>query len=182
MNRQRMPPGSPVLTFQVGGSYPDFERYYRTAGLPEVTRAPGGRVGDVEKGHIRSDPDHLILSKERGKIIGHMIWHESNTDEHARGGEARGRTDRAILRRLLGPGEEFVELHELWLVRERRGRGYGKMYFDFFEEFAKKRGFRHIVYYAFDPAALAICRKRGYRDEFGVMTGGRKSHVLCLDL
>ncbi len=177
-----MPSDFPSLLFHVGGKFSDFEKYYQTAGLPEVTRAPGGRVGVVEKGHIRSNPDHLILCKKSDRLIGHIIWHESNTEEHTKGGVARDKTDKAILRRLLGPNQEFVELHELWLIRECRGQGYGKLFFDFFENLAKERGFRHIVHYAFDPAAVAICRHRGYRDAFGVMSGGKKSHVLCLDL
>jgi GNAT superfamily N-acetyltransferase len=174
--------GDPLhLKFEVGGKIEDFEEYYIAAGLPWVTRAPGGRVGDVERSYVMSNPEHLILFREDDEIVGHMIWHESNTEEHS-SGRVRDEDDRAILRELLSPGEEFVELHELWLMRNRRGRGYGRMFFDFFEEFARRRGFRHVVHYAFDPAALAICRNRGYRDRFGVMSGGEKSHVLCLDL
>jgi GNAT superfamily N-acetyltransferase len=169
------------LKFDVGGNLEDFESYYPTAGLPWVTRASFGRVGDVERSYIMSNPEHLILFKEDQEIIGHMIWHESNTEEHS-GGRVRAEDDRTVLRELLGQGEEFAELHELWLVRSRRGRGYGRMFFDFFEKFARQRSFRHVVHYAFDPAALAICHDRGYRDRFGVMSGGEKSHVLCLDL
>jgi hypothetical protein len=29
----------------------------------------------------------------------------------------------------------FVELHELWFGKEYRGMGFGKRFFDFFEEF-----------------------------------------------
>ncbi len=173
---------SPVLEFEVGGNSVEFEKYYRKAGLPWVTRAPWGRVGNVEKAHIRSNPDHLILFKENKKTIGHMIWHDSNTEEHTKGGKPRDKTDREVLGRLLGRGEEFVELHELWLISGCRGRGYGGRFFDYFEKLASERGFHHIIHYAFDPAAVAICRKRGYREEFGVLSGGRMSYVLCLDL
>jgi GNAT superfamily N-acetyltransferase len=171
----------PPLKFEVGGSVSEFEEYYRTAGLPWAASSTEGEVGDVERRYVTSNPDHLILCREDWKIIGHIIWHESNTEEHS-AGRRRDEDDRAILRELLRPGEGFVELHEVWLTRESRGRGYGMMFFEFFEKFARERGFRHIVYYAFDPAALAICRRRGYRDKFGVVSGGVKSHVLCLDL
>lgn len=42
--------------------------------------------------------------------------------------------------------------------------------------------FAPVIHYAFDPADVAMCRKRGYREEFGVMSGGRMSYVLCLDI
>ncbi len=129
---------------------------------------------------MRSNPDHLILFKEDTKIIGHMIWHESNTEEHSSGDE-REENDRVILRRLGGSGEEFVELHELWLIRERRGRGYGKLFFDFFEAFARQRKSRHIVFYAYDPAAVTICGKRGYRGEFGAMRDEKMFFALIFD-
>ncbi len=121
-----------ALAFEVGGNFVDFERYYTTAGLPWITRAPSGRVGNVEKEHILNNPEHLIVCKEGNKAIGHMIWHGSNTEEHAEGGRARGRVDKTILRRLLGRGEEFVELHESWLIRGRRRKGYGRLFFAFF--------------------------------------------------
>jgi GNAT superfamily N-acetyltransferase len=99
-------------------------------------------------------------------ILGHAIWHESNIDEH-RPGVPRDEDDRELLRRPLGRKREFVELHELWLGRGHRGRGYGKRFFQFFERFVFEKGHDAIVYYAFDDAAAAICRRRGYKEAWG---------------
>jgi hypothetical protein len=38
--------------------------------------------------------------------------------------------------------------------------------FAFFEDFLRKRGYSSFVYYANHPAAIAICRKRGYKEAF----------------
>ncbi|MDH5780036.1 MAG: GrpB family protein [Candidatus Bathyarchaeota archaeon] len=69
------------------------------------------------------------------------------------------------MERLLGGKKDFVELHEIWLMTEYRGRDYGKKFFDFFEAFLKKRGHDSIVYYADHPAAITICRRRGCKEE-----------------
>jgi hypothetical protein len=38
---------------------------------------------------------------------------------------------------------------------------------------AKNRArYDSIVYYAFDPAAVAICRKRGYKEAYGLKEAG----------
>lgn len=39
-------------------------------------------------------------------------------------------------------------------------------FFSFFEQFVRERGIDGIVYYSEDPAAIALCRKRGYRKEY----------------
>ncbi|MFX1517088.1 MAG: hypothetical protein ACFFC6_12370, partial [Promethearchaeota archaeon] len=44
--------------------------------------------------------------------------------------------------------------------------GYGEEFFEYFEEFIGEKGFKSIVYYADHPAALAICRNRGYQEAF----------------
>ena len=67
---------------------------------------------------------------------------------------------------MLGPKKEFIELHELWLREPYRQRGYGKLIFDFFEDFVQKKGHDCIVYYAFHPAAIKLCRERGYKEAF----------------
>ncbi len=137
----------------------------------------------MERSHVLNNPEHLILFVDKGKIIGHAIWHESNTEVHTPGGGPREADDRQALRRLVGKGGEFIELHELWVIPEQRGNRYGTRFFDFFEKFAAGRGFSHIIHYAYDPAALAVCRKRGYREEFGVKSGMTPTlTVFCLDL
>jgi GNAT superfamily N-acetyltransferase len=160
------------MRFVVGCDFEEFEKYYktlddlhnyfRTLGLADVTF---GEVGDIEKVIIESDPSHLIVWKENGEIIGHTVWHESSTEVHRRGAP-RDEGDRQLLRRLVGGEKEFIELHEVWLKTKYRGRGYGKRFFEFFEDFVRERGFDSIVYYTDDPAAIAICRERGYKEGF----------------
>ena len=103
--------------------------------------------------------------KENNEIIGHAIWHETNTEEH-RKGDPRDEEDREILKKLLGGKKDFVELHEVWLIEKHRGKGYGKRFFEFFEEFTRNKGYNSIVFYAFHPAAIAICRQRGYKEDY----------------
>jgi len=160
------------MRFVVGCNLDEFKRYYRTLedlhdyfktlGLPDVVH---GELGPVEEDIIKKDPSHLVVWRENDEIIGHAIWHETNTEEH-RKGDPRDVGDREVLEKLLGGKRDFVELHELWLRRKQRGRGYGERFFEFFEDFISKRGYDSIVYYTDDPAASAICRKRGYREGF----------------
>ena len=124
----------------VGCELDEFRRYYRDANLP------WGDLGEAEESHVMTDPSHLITWRKNNQIIGHAIWHESNTEEHTSGGNPRNSDDRRILQALLGPGTDFVELHEVWLLREHRGKGYGKEFFEFFEDFISRRGHRKIVY------------------------------------
>jgi hypothetical protein len=48
------------------------------------------------------------------------------------------------------------------------------MFHDFFEKFKKGKGYSDIIY-ADNPAALAICRKRGYKE--GEYLKGAKEYV-----
>jgi len=54
-------------------------------------------------------------------------------------------------------------LREIWLRKKYRGKGYGKR---FFEEFIRRRDYGSIVYYADHPAAITICRQRGYKEDY----------------
>jgi len=135
---------------------------------------------------IKAKLFHLIIWKANGEIIGHAIWHESNTEEH-RKGDARDQEDREILERLLGRKKNFVELHEVWLTKEHRGKGYGKEFFEFFEQFIVNSGYDSIAYYAYHPAAITICRQRGYQEAYGIEETGLEGekeicHVFCLSL
>ncbi len=141
----------------------DLHNYYRTLGLADVTF---GELGLTEEEIIERDPSHLIVLRENNTIIGHAVWHETSTDEH-REDDPRDSEDRKALRNLCGGKKDsVVELHEIWLRKKYRGKGYGKKFFEFFEDFVKKKGFGSIVYYADHPAALAICRKRGWKEDF----------------
>ncbi len=153
-----------ILEFIVGCDLEEFKEYYEKNGF--AGEQGTGELGITEEKIIAQDPAHLIVWRENDEIIGNAIWHETSTDEH-REGDARDTEDREILRRLLGGRKEnIVELHEVWLRKEYRGRGYGKEFFEFFEEFIKEKGYDAIVYYADHPAAIAICRERGYKEGF----------------
>jgi GNAT superfamily N-acetyltransferase len=151
------------LRFVVGCDLEEFKDYYKRNGF--AGEQGTGKLGFTEEKIITQDPSHLIVWRKNNKIIGDAIWHETNTEEH-RKEVPRDKEDREILRKLLGGKKNFVELHEVWLMKEYRGRGYGKKFFDFFEEFVRNRGIDSIVYYAFHPAAIAICRKRGYKEDY----------------
>jgi GNAT superfamily N-acetyltransferase len=148
----------------VGCELEEFKEYYRRNGF--AGEQGTGELGITEEKIISQDPAHLIVWRENNKIIGYAIWHEASTDEH-RKGDLRDREDREILRKLCGGKKDnIVELHEIWLTKEYRGKGYGKRFFKFFEEFIRGKGYDSFVYYADHPAALAICRKRGYAEDY----------------
>jgi GNAT superfamily N-acetyltransferase len=130
---------------------------------------------DVMKGNF----PQLILWRENGKIVGHAVWHESNTEEH-RKGVPRDKEDREALEKLLGGKKNFVELHEIWLIKEYRGKDYGEKFHGFFEKLMKGKGYSDIVFYAHHPAAVAICRKHGYKE--GGYLKELNEHVFHLSL
>jgi len=170
------------LEFVVGCDLNQFKSYYEeTISTPDYLAAVGESDGRTELNYVAQDPSHVILWKDRDRILGHAIWHESNTDEHRRG-SPRDSYDREMLRKLIRGSLDFVELHEVWLGRKYRGRGYGERFFKFFEAFSSNRGHRGIVYYAFDNAAVAICRKHGYKEEYGAKAAGKTCWVFYLDL
>jgi GNAT superfamily N-acetyltransferase len=163
------------VQFELGCDPNEFEQYYALVQEKTESRENGLM-------YFRLNPDHLIIWRKDGEIIGHTIWHESSTDEH-RKGDSRDPEDQATLRQLFGGKAEFVELHEIWLKEAHRGNGYGSKFFTFFEDLMQRKGFTEIAYYAYNPAALAICRKRGYQEgNFMEMPGfeGRieKTYVL----
>ncbi len=158
------------MQFIVGYDLESFKEYYRTLDdLHQFYRLHGTGsncpdLGDDETRHIMRDPDHLIVWVEKSEVIGHAIWHETTTDEMVPG-DPRSEPDKAALRELFeGATGNLVELHEVWLRTEHRGNGYGRRFFEFFEDFAGQRGYAGIVYYTDTPAAIALCRKTGYRE------------------
>lgn len=150
------------MSLQVGCDFNQFKQYYE---------AIFEKLGETEQHLVIENPTHLIIWREDDQIIGHAIWHESSTEEH-RPGDPRDQDDQEILEELLGKKSKLIELHEVWLTKKYRGRGYGKAFFAFFEEFTRQQGFRNIIYYAYHPAALAICRKRGYKEISGLKMRG----------
>ena len=143
-----------TVSFELGCSIPEFEQYYKT-----VQENPSG----VEMRLLKENPEHLIIWREDSEIVGHAVWHKASTDEH-RKGDPRKAEDKAILRGLFGGKRELVELHEVWLKKEHRGKGYGRLFFAFFENFMREKQQTEIAYYADHPTALAICRSRGYKE------------------
>lgn len=152
-----------LMRFEVGCDLEKFKRYYKTNGY--AGELGTGELGTTEENIITRNPSQLIVWRENKKIIGHAIWHETNTEEH-RKGDPRDKEDKEILTKLLAVKKDFIELHEVWLMKEYRGKGYGKQFFEFFEEFMRNRGCDSIIYYAFHPATIAICRKRGYKEDY----------------
>ncbi|MBN2336698.1 GNAT family N-acetyltransferase [Candidatus Bathyarchaeota archaeon] len=165
------------VVFEGGGGVDELREHMTRVGLS---------LGETELRLVTERPERLILWREDGRVVGHTIWHESNTEEHP-DGEPREDEDRRILEEELGVEGDFVELHEIWLGDESRGRGYGRSFFDYFESMVAGMGYRYIVYYADHPAALAICRGRGYREAYGVELdgvdgGGGVFYVLAKEL
>jgi GNAT superfamily N-acetyltransferase len=146
------------MKFVVGCDLEEFKRYYRRNGYDK---------GDLEHliKKVIKDSSQLIVWRKNDKIVGHAVWHESNTREH-RKGDPRDEEDKEALEKLLEGKKDFVELHKIWLMKEYRGKSHGKRFFEFFEDYMKSRGYDSIVYYADHPAAIAICRKRGCKEEY----------------
>jgi GNAT superfamily N-acetyltransferase len=159
------------MRFVEGCDFLEFGAYLKRLGL-----YAGEAELDRLKSLLEGGLSHLIVFRENDEIIGHAIWHESNTEEH-RTGSPREKEDTEILRGFMGKGRDFVELHELWLTKEHRGKGYGKRFFQFFEDYMERKGYDSIVYYAFDPAAVAICRKRGYKEAYGLKEAGPYGNI-----
>ena len=141
----------------------DLHDYYRRGRLSDTI---AGRLGATEEYWIKKDASHLIIWKEDNEIIGHAIWHETGTNEHKKG-DPRDEEDREALRRLVGrKKDDIIELHEVWLKKKYRGKGYGRKFFEFFEQFVRNKGYNSIVYYTDHPTATKICRSRGYSEGF----------------
>ena len=163
----------------VGCDLEEFKRYYKKLALDKEWQGTFGFTEELDTSWERvlvKNPSLLVVWRENNEIIGHAIWHETSTDEH-RKGDPRDKEDRVILRRLLGGRKDnIVELHEIWLRKKYRGKGYGKRFFEFFEGFIRKKGYDSIVYYTDNPAAIAICRKRGWKEDF---LAKEKWYVFC---
>ncbi len=156
----------------------ELHAYYRKLNLDAVSYEVGV-VGDAETQIIKADSSHLIVWLDGDEVVGHAVWHKTSTEEHHQG-NPRDEDDRSNLRKLFdGKRENLVELHEIWLRPEHRRKGFGKQFFTFFEKCIRERGFAGIVYYTENPAGIAICRQRGYR-EADLESKGWKIFTLAL--
>jgi GNAT superfamily N-acetyltransferase len=161
------------LEFIVGYDLDRFEQYYKTLEnlrifyVSRTGRDPDLQgLGEDERNHIKRDPDHLIVWMDDGELVGHVVWHETSTEEMIPG-DPHDDAYKEILRRLFdGKRNDIVELHEVWLQPKHRGKGYGRQFFSFFAEFALERGFNGIVHYTDNPGAIALCRNLGYEEAF----------------
>lgn len=165
-----------TVNFFVGCGFDEFRRYLERTG-----RYKGEGELDRLEAYLKNGLLNLIVWRLDGEVVGNALWHESNTDEH-RKGDPRDEEDREALRRLLGGKRDFVELHEVWLLDEYRGKGYGERFFEFFEEYMRRKGYDRIVFYANHLAALAICRKREYREGGSIYIDGIAEYVFYLPL
>ena len=141
-----------TVEFSHGGDVEELRDHLKGLGLS---------LGPTEERLIVENPERLIMWRDECVLVGHTIWHTSNTRVHP-DGEPREADDRRILEEELNIVGDFIELHEIWLGDDYRGRGYGSSFFDYFEGMVKQKGFKSIVYYAGHPAARSICKKRGY--------------------
>jgi ribosomal protein S18 acetylase RimI-like enzyme len=170
------------LRFEVGcdPKSEEFKEYWSRNGYGQENKGYNhDRLLEMLVNAIKGNLLQLIVWKENGKIVGHAVWHESNTEEH-RKGVPRDKEDSEALRKLLGNKKDFVELHEWWLIQKYRGKGYGNEFLDFFEALMKSKGDVDLVFYADHPAALAAFRKHGYRE--GGYLKGPKEYVFYLSL
>ncbi|MFW9769803.1 MAG: GNAT family N-acetyltransferase [Candidatus Thorarchaeota archaeon] len=163
-----------MLDFFVGAyTIEEFKKYYCTLSdlrdfyVRRTGREPGPfELGPDEEGYIMRDPNHLIVWTDDGEIIGHCVWHETTTEEMIPG-DPRDDDDRSSLHQLFGGEKDnLVELHELWMKTDHRGKGLGHQVFDFFEDYFSENGFDGFVYYTDHIAAINLCRKRGYEEGF----------------
>jgi hypothetical protein len=170
------------MRIAVGCNLQEFERYYRKLAQDKEWQGTFGFTEELDTSWARvlvEKPSLLLVWRENNEIIGHAIWHETSTDEH-RTGDPRDQEDREILRKLCGGKTgNIVELHEIWLRKPHREKRYGEKFFEFFEDFIRKQDYAAIVYYADHPAAISICRRRGWREAF---LPKEKWHVFCLPL
>ena len=166
-----------MVFFSHSGDIEELRKYLKSLGLS---------LGETEERLITEKPERLILWRDDGVLVGHAIWHTSNTKQHP-DGTPREPQDRRILEEELKLKGDFVELHEIWLSDDHRGMGFCSKFFEYFENMVRERGYHAVVYYADHPAALSICMRRGYRYAYGVeldgITGERtRYYVLAKEL
>ena len=84
------------MRFDEGCDFQEFSGYLVKLGLYTGKRELDGLRSRLESGRF-----NLIVFRENDEIIGHAIWHETNTEEH-RKGDPREKDDKEILHGFLG--------------------------------------------------------------------------------
>jgi len=87
----------------VGCDLEEFKRYYKRLAQNKEWQGTFGfteELGTSWERVFAENPSQLIVVREDGEIIGHLVWHESNTEEH-RKGDPRGEEDKRVLGELL---------------------------------------------------------------------------------
>ena len=171
------------MRFEVGcdPQSKEFKEYWSRNGYSQESKGFNhNKLLEMLVDVVKENFSQLIVWRENGKIVGHAVWHESNVEEHRKGGYPRDEEAREALEKLLGKKKDFVELHEWWLIEKYRGKNYGNEFLDFFEAHMKSKGYTDLVFYADHPAALAAFRKRGYI-EGGYLAESRE-YVFCHSL
>jgi hypothetical protein len=90
----------------------EFKRYYHRLAEDKEWQGTFGfteELGTSWERVLVENPSLLIVIRENSEIVGHLIWHESSTDEH-RKGDPRDEEDKQILNKLAGGKEDLVEL------------------------------------------------------------------------
>ena len=65
------------MKFVEGCNFEEFRAY-----LAKIGQYTAEGALEKLKGYLDSKHFHLIVFRENSKIIGHAIWHETNTEEH----------------------------------------------------------------------------------------------------
>ncbi len=129
--------------------------------IRELARRLGRGPGICDYGARPSGPPHLMIC--RGKdVIGHVIWGGAGIDDAGRRLSEDGR--REVLAMLPDDRKGYLELREIWLRSEYRGRDYELKILRLFEDFARGRGHAAIVAMPRDGATVSLLRNAGYEE------------------
>lgn len=72
----------------VGCDLEEFKKYYKKLAEDKEWRGTFGwskELGESWEKVLAEKPSLLIVMKENDEIIGHIVWHESSTEEHRKG-------------------------------------------------------------------------------------------------
>ncbi len=133
--------------------------------LQDLAWSAGDSLGKVVRGlrvyeesAVATDPSHLMISKGRKEVIGHVIWKEGA------GREWWDDPEREALDKLGGDRGDSGELREIWLTEKHREKGLEKKVLSLFEGFARDRGLTSIVASPIRPSTVSLLKEGGYEE------------------